>query len=70
MVDCGVDLERFAPRDAEASRREVGWAPDGTAFLCLGALTERKNVLSGVFYLSAMLAYLRFCRIEVSTAPV
>jgi glycosyltransferase involved in cell wall biosynthesis len=45
VVDCGVDLERFAPRDAETARREVGWEGDGTAFLCLGALSERKNVL-------------------------
>ncbi len=45
VVDCGVDLERFAPRDAEAARAEVGWRGEGTAFLCLGALSERKNVL-------------------------
>jgi glycosyltransferase involved in cell wall biosynthesis len=45
VVDCGVDLERFAPRDADAAREEVGWRPGGTAFLCLGGLTERKNVL-------------------------
>jgi glycosyltransferase involved in cell wall biosynthesis len=47
VVDCGVDLERFAPRDAAAARAEVGWSPSGsgTAFLCLGALSERKNVL-------------------------
>jgi glycosyltransferase involved in cell wall biosynthesis len=45
VVDCGVDLERFAPRDAEAARTEVGWRGEGTAFLCLGALSERKNVL-------------------------
>jgi glycosyltransferase involved in cell wall biosynthesis len=45
VVDCGVDLERFAPRDAAAAREEVGLARDGTAFLCLGALSERKNVL-------------------------
>jgi len=45
VVDCGVDLDRFAPRDAEDARSEVGWATDGTAFLCLGALSERKNVL-------------------------
>ena len=45
VVDCGVDLERFAPRDAEAARAELGWSPTGTAFLCVGALSERKNVL-------------------------
>jgi len=45
VVDCGVDLERFAPRDADKARREVGWAAEGTSFLCLGGLTERKNVL-------------------------
>jgi glycosyltransferase involved in cell wall biosynthesis len=45
VVDCGVDLERFSPRDAEAARREIGWGNGGTAFLCLGGLSERKNVL-------------------------
>jgi glycosyltransferase involved in cell wall biosynthesis len=45
VVDCGVDLERFAPRDAQAARAEVGWRGEGTAFLCLGALSERKSVL-------------------------
>jgi glycosyltransferase involved in cell wall biosynthesis len=45
VVDCGVDLERFAPRAADAARRELGWSSEGTAFLCLGALSERKNVL-------------------------
>jgi len=45
VVDCGVDLERFAPRDADASRESVGWNGTGTHFLCLGGLTERKNVL-------------------------
>ncbi len=45
MIDCGVDLERFAPRDSETARRELGVRDGGTAFLCLGGLTERKNVL-------------------------
>ena len=45
VVDCGVDLDRFAPRSPEDARREVGWSPDGNAFLCLGSLSERKNVL-------------------------
>jgi glycosyltransferase involved in cell wall biosynthesis len=36
VVDCGVDLDRF----------RVEPAPDGpTRFLCLGTLTERKNVV-------------------------
>ena len=36
VVDCGVDLERFSPRPA----------PQGPpAFLCVGSLTERKNML-------------------------
>jgi glycosyltransferase involved in cell wall biosynthesis len=36
VVDCGVDLERF----------RVERAPDGpTRFLCVGTLTERKNVV-------------------------
>ena len=45
VVDCGVDLDRFAPRDVAEARAVVGWTGTGTAFLCLGALSERKNVL-------------------------
>ena len=45
VIDCGVDLDRFAPRDVLGARSEVGWSPAGTGFLCLGSLTERKNVL-------------------------
>jgi len=45
VVSAGVDLERFAPRAAGPARAELGWEGDGTAFLCLGSLTERKNVL-------------------------
>lgn len=45
VIDCGVDLDRFAPRDAAEARRVVGWEPAGTAFVCVGALSERKNVL-------------------------
>jgi len=45
VVDCGVDLERFAPRDAEPARESLGWDGAETHFLCLGELTERKNVL-------------------------
>jgi len=45
VIDCGVDLDRFAPGDPEAARAELGWRPEGTAFVCVGSLTERKNVL-------------------------
>ena len=45
VIDCGVDLERFSPGDADAARRELGWHPTGTAFLCAGSLSERKNVV-------------------------
>jgi len=45
VIDCGVDLEQFRPHDCETARRELGWRPDGTAFLCAGTLDERKNVL-------------------------
>jgi glycosyltransferase involved in cell wall biosynthesis len=45
VIDCGVDVDRFAPTDAEAARERVGWRPGGTGFLCVGALSERKNVL-------------------------
>ena len=45
VIDCGVDLALFEPRNQEDARARVAWKPDGTAFLCLGSLTERKNVL-------------------------
>jgi glycosyltransferase involved in cell wall biosynthesis len=45
VIDCGVDLERFAPRDTQGARAALGATGEGTAFLCLGGLTERKNVL-------------------------
>ena len=45
VVDCGVDLDRFTSRDQADARAAVGWDPDGPAFLCVGSLTERKNVL-------------------------
>jgi glycosyltransferase involved in cell wall biosynthesis len=45
VIDCGVDVERFRPRDQAAARAELGWRPATPAFLCVGSLTERKNVL-------------------------
>ena len=45
VLNCGVDLERFAPVGQTVARTELGWDGEGPAFLCLGSLTERKNVL-------------------------
>jgi glycosyltransferase involved in cell wall biosynthesis len=45
VADLGVDLEAFAPRPADQARRELGWGEDGPAFLCVGSLIERKNVV-------------------------
>jgi len=48
IADCGVDLDAFAPLDAAGARRELGWGSepgDGPAYLCLGSLIERKNVI-------------------------
>jgi glycosyltransferase involved in cell wall biosynthesis len=51
VADLGVDLEAFSPRPADEARREVGWEGDGPAFICVGSLIERKNVvrLAGSF---------------------
>lgn len=52
IADCGVDLEAFAPRDAGGARRELGWGDGrGPAFVCVGSLIGRKNViaLAGAF---------------------
>jgi glycosyltransferase involved in cell wall biosynthesis len=45
IADCGVDLDAFAPLPAEPARRELGWDGEGPAFLCVGSLIERKNVV-------------------------
>jgi len=45
VVSSGVDLERFAPRGPAAARERVGWNGEGPAYLCVGSLTERKNVV-------------------------
>jgi glycosyltransferase involved in cell wall biosynthesis len=45
VIDCGVDLERFQPRDQAEARARLGWDGEAPLFLCLGSLTERKNVL-------------------------
>ena len=45
IADCGVDLEAFSPQPAEPARRELGWDGEGPAFLCVGSLIERKNIV-------------------------
>jgi glycosyltransferase involved in cell wall biosynthesis len=45
VADLGVDLVAFSPRPADEARRELGWDGDGPAFLCVGSLIERKNVV-------------------------
>ena len=45
VADCGVDLRLFRSSDPRAARSELGWDGDGTAFLCIGTLDERKNVM-------------------------
>jgi glycosyltransferase involved in cell wall biosynthesis len=45
VIDCGVDLERFRPRDAAELRERLGWGGEPPFFLCVGTLDDRKNVL-------------------------
>ena len=45
VINSGVDLERFRPSDAAQARTALAWDGAGPAFLCVGALSERKNVV-------------------------
>jgi glycosyltransferase involved in cell wall biosynthesis len=45
IADCGVDLDAFSPRPAAEARRALGWDGEGPAFVCVGSLIERKNVV-------------------------
>src|SRR3954451_1342177 len=45
IADCGVDLDAFSPRPATEARRALGWDGEGPAYLCVGSLIERKNVV-------------------------
>jgi glycosyltransferase involved in cell wall biosynthesis len=45
IADCGVDLEAFSPLPAAEARQSLGWDGEGPAFLCVGSLIERKNVV-------------------------
>jgi glycosyltransferase involved in cell wall biosynthesis len=46
VIDCGVDLERFAAADAGAARKELGWEGEGPFLVCVGSLSARKNVVA------------------------
>lgn len=46
VIDCGVDLQAFAPRDRDTARAALGWGADEPAVLCVGSLIERKNVVA------------------------
>ena len=46
IADLGVDLEAFAPADADEARTELGWVGDGPAYVCVGSLIARKNIVS------------------------
>jgi glycosyltransferase involved in cell wall biosynthesis len=45
VADCGVDLDRFHGGDQAEARSGLGWDGEGPAYLCVGALEERKNVV-------------------------
>ena len=46
VVNSGVDLERFAPRDQAQARAKVGWDGEGPRFLFVGSLDERKRAVA------------------------
>jgi len=45
IADCGIELDAFTPADAGPARAELGWGGEGPAFVCVGSLIERKNVI-------------------------
>jgi glycosyltransferase involved in cell wall biosynthesis len=45
VADCGVDLRVFTGSEAQPARDQLGWDGAGPAFLCVGTLDERKNVM-------------------------
>jgi glycosyltransferase involved in cell wall biosynthesis len=46
VADCGIELEAFAPIAAAEAREAIGWGGEGPAFVCVGSLIERKNVVA------------------------
>lgn len=45
VVDCGVDMELFRPRDGRECRVRLGWEGEPPYYLFVGTLDERKQVL-------------------------
>ena len=45
VIDCGVDVDAFAPRAAAPARARLGWGADGPAVLAVGSLIERKGIV-------------------------
>lgn len=45
IANCGIDLDAFEPRPQAEARRALGWEPGGPAFVCVGSLIDRKNVI-------------------------
>lgn len=45
VVNMGVDMERFVPRDRTAARERLRLAPDAPLILAVGGLSDRKNPL-------------------------
>ncbi|MCU0307208.1 MAG: glycosyltransferase [Thermoleophilia bacterium] len=56
VADMGVDTAMFRPGDRAAARARLGLAPDGPLVLAVGGLTERKNPLTLLQAMPAVLA--------------
>jgi glycosyltransferase involved in cell wall biosynthesis len=46
VVSSGVDVVRFHGADAHEARARLGWNGGGPAFVCVGSLIPRKNVVA------------------------
>jgi glycosyltransferase involved in cell wall biosynthesis len=46
VVSSGVDIVRFRGADAAEARARLGWDGAGPAFVCVGSLIPRKNVVA------------------------
>jgi glycosyltransferase involved in cell wall biosynthesis len=45
IINCGIDLQAFEPVAAADARRKLGLNGEDPAFVCVGSLIERKNVV-------------------------